>query len=727
MQKLVASKMYWKKCEIFEQKLRLQILRTVSSKTKKKMDFSSIKNEQLVNLLDADSKTLDKMDEPYKKFLIERYCLKLISKELDNAEEVISGLILLTDTKKKKVLETISEVLLQVTQSDPQKQKITLDGLKTGWCFINENIYCALEDEPKISKKLSKEEKNPAIKFFPVSETDWGIVTSHNVKKWAKIDDFYGKMCEVYGETIESCYESIPLTERHQVYFWENADSIGFLDARKASNNIRFVRRSCKPNAEYRLYCKKSHPNLIFVGIFALEDLNENKEITLPILYPMSDSKSNVECACGSSDCKINSFYQKRKNAAQLLIQQLGVPPKKTEKKQIKEIEIDSSNEEEIKETKIEAKPEPIEVQEMQVVVETEELPKKRKNSGSQESPKRRKREELTMYSPEIPPATNTLNREERKIQALMRSFERLENIGGKKKKKKEDDDNQPMIQHSVPKQQTPTPKYVKSDIAPHSQENSNLSPGFQEVKKKKRGPKPKNQNLVDGQPFENGNNNNYKFEKIPKELKQKRPKKKKPNQKPKQLKKVVEEPQMIYYAKKLWIKEIQKEELQKKVEEQQQIRSKLNFFTKKKFLKEYQIEEEKERIEREKEMELKKQKELEELSKLPPKENGEEIKSELKTEEKIEEKLEEKKDQDDKKDEKMDEKEDDEDEKMEEKVEDEKEDEISSSNERVENRDMKIDEAEKSNDENEEEIVKKDDSEKSNDEESEEKPEEKR
>jgi len=87
------------------------------------MDFSSIKNEQLVNLLDADSKTLDKMDEPYKKFLIERYCLKLISKELDNAEEVISGLILLTDTKKKKVLETISEVLLQVTQSDPQKQK----------------------------------------------------------------------------------------------------------------------------------------------------------------------------------------------------------------------------------------------------------------------------------------------------------------------------------------------------------------------------------------------------------------------------------------------------------------------------------------------------------------------------------------------------------------------------------------------------------------------------
>jgi len=251
--------------------------------------------------------------------------------------------------------------------------------LKTGWCFINENIYCALEDEPKISKKLSKEEKNPAIKFFPVSETDWGIVTSHNVKKWAKIDDFYGKMCEVYGETIESCYESIPLTERHQVYFWENADSIGFLDARKASNNIRFVRRSCKPNAEYRLYCKKSHPNLIFVGIFALEDLNENKEITLPILYPMSDSKSNVECACGSSDCKINSFYQKRKNAAQLLIQQLGVPPKKTEKKQIKEIEIDSSNEEEIKETKIEAKPEPIEVQEMQVVVETEELPKKEK------------------------------------------------------------------------------------------------------------------------------------------------------------------------------------------------------------------------------------------------------------------------------------------------------------------------------------------------------------
>jgi len=107
-----------------------------------------------------------------------------------------------------------------------------------------------------------------------------------------------------------------------------------------------------------------------------------------------------------------------------------------------------------------------------------------------------------------------------------------------KKKKKKEDDDNQPMIQHSVPKQQTPTPKYVKSDIAPHSQENSNLSPGFQEVKKKKRGPKPKNQNLVDGQPFENGNNNNYKFEKIPKELKQKRPKKKETKSKTKTIKK---------------------------------------------------------------------------------------------------------------------------------------------------------------------------------------------
>jgi len=116
----------------------------------------------------------------------------------------------------------------------------------------------------------------------------------------------------------------------------------------------------------------------------------------------------------------------------------LGVPPKKTEKKQIiKDIDIDSSNEDEIKETKIEAKPEPIEVQEMQVVAETEELPKKRKNSNPQESPKRRKREELSMYSPEIPPAANTLNREERKIQALMRSFERLENIGGKKKKEK--------------------------------------------------------------------------------------------------------------------------------------------------------------------------------------------------------------------------------------------------------------------------------------------------
>jgi len=57
------------------------------------------------------------------------------------------------------VLETITEVLLHVTLPDPQKPKMTLDGLKTGWCFINENIYCALEDEPKISKKLSKEEK----------------------------------------------------------------------------------------------------------------------------------------------------------------------------------------------------------------------------------------------------------------------------------------------------------------------------------------------------------------------------------------------------------------------------------------------------------------------------------------------------------------------------------------------------------------------------------------
>jgi len=93
------------------------------------------------------------------------------------------------------------------------------------------------------------------------------------------------------------------------VLFYPNFEGSNMcVDASSYGNIARFVRRSCTPNAEVRHVVESED---VHFYIFSLKAISKGSEVTIPYDYDYQNAKYVSECACTKSSCPVSKFRRK--------------------------------------------------------------------------------------------------------------------------------------------------------------------------------------------------------------------------------------------------------------------------------------------------------------------------------------------------------------------------------------------------------------------------------
>ncbi|XP_067684925.1 inactive histone-lysine N-methyltransferase 2E-like isoform X1 [Haliotis asinina] len=84
------------------------------------------------------------------------------------------------------------------------------------------------------------------------------------------------------------------------------------VDASAYGGDARFIRRSCTPNAEVQHVIEKG--NIQFI-VISKKDIPKGGEITIPFDYNYKECSFNVECTCQKVTCPVSKFGKKLRNS----------------------------------------------------------------------------------------------------------------------------------------------------------------------------------------------------------------------------------------------------------------------------------------------------------------------------------------------------------------------------------------------------------------------------
>ncbi|KAM6162003.1 histone-lysine N-methyltransferase SETD5 isoform 6-T6 [Erethizon dorsatum] len=188
------------------------------------------------------------------------------------------------------------------------------------------------------------------------------------------------------------------------------------VDARTFGNDARFIRRSCTPNAEVRHMIADG---TIHLCIYAVSAITKDAEVTIAFDYEYSNCNYKVDCAChkGNRNCPI----QKRNpNAAEL---PLPPPPNlptigaETRRRKARRKELEMEQQNEASEENSDQQPQEV-PEKVNVSSDHEEV------DNPEENPEEEK-EEVTEDVEN--PAHSRRTREDRKVEAIIHTFENSE------------------------------------------------------------------------------------------------------------------------------------------------------------------------------------------------------------------------------------------------------------------------------------------------------------
>ncbi|GIY30119.1 hypothetical protein CDAR_486611 [Caerostris darwini] len=188
------------------------------------------------------------------------------------------------------------------------------------------------------------------------------------------------------------------------------------VDASMYGNDARFVRRSCKPNAEIRhmVYNGKLHLYLQSTKVIFSED-----EVTVPLNFNQHDSIKEIECACGTEECP---FKPKKKNGC------IEVNHEKRRRSRRLTASADDESSQSLVNTTQTDK-----IKASQVKIQTSEVQAHPSESSDLIDLKASSDQETEDNSNEC---KRKLTREQRKIDAYMRAFTQLEKAEKRKQNK---------------------------------------------------------------------------------------------------------------------------------------------------------------------------------------------------------------------------------------------------------------------------------------------------
>lgn len=178
------------------------------------------------------------------------------------------------------------------------------------------------------------------------------------------------------------------------------------LDASSQENVARFTRKSCSPNAEIR--------HMIFDGVvqlylFALKDIGSNTEVTLGLDFDYTAGPHPVKCACGKKSCPVKKYWHKQKSN--------GIKDKT------------GNSDDEVKGNNATKKVSPLKLglskQSSYESPKNDSPAEKQQESKCKSEPATPRGEESDTAN--APKPAHKMTREERKMDAIMKAFERLE------------------------------------------------------------------------------------------------------------------------------------------------------------------------------------------------------------------------------------------------------------------------------------------------------------
>eukprot|EP00026_Physarum_polycephalum_P001045 Phypoly_transcript_01046.p1 GENE.Phypoly_transcript_01046~~Phypoly_transcript_01046.p1 ORF type:complete len:1142 (+),score=210.11 Phypoly_transcript_01046:269-3694(+) len=93
------------------------------------------------------------------------------------------------------------------------------------------------------------------------------------------------------------------------------------VDARRSGSPARFVRRSCTPNSEIRILWEKNKPRFM---IFSTQSIDAHEEVTIPFDSPWRVFQTKTTCACEFKACEVEKWYHERINLGKRLQKMLA-------------------------------------------------------------------------------------------------------------------------------------------------------------------------------------------------------------------------------------------------------------------------------------------------------------------------------------------------------------------------------------------------------------------
>ncbi|XP_013791181.2 histone-lysine N-methyltransferase 2E-like isoform X2 [Limulus polyphemus] len=269
------------------------------------------------------------------------------------------------------------------------------------------------------------------IAEFSISQR--GLVAVQNLKKEQAIIEYRGRFM-----TLSQFKEQYPFFRIRYfpfvLFHKPQADEEEIcVDAREYGNAARFIRRSCTPNAKVRHVIQNG---LLHLYIFSSKDIKKDQEITIPFDFDYQENNLTVDCPCGKQNCAVTSLVSP-KDKQNTECSSLDNTPKRKTRKNSVYIENQSQSKDAVLDTSVSLTHKGTPLKNCAAI----SLPQD-ENTLTEVSLVKDETGEVKQDhvdpTDQCVESRKKMTREERKLDAIMRAFERMEKSQKKKQQARE-------------------------------------------------------------------------------------------------------------------------------------------------------------------------------------------------------------------------------------------------------------------------------------------------
>ncbi|KAL3268102.1 hypothetical protein HHI36_007229 [Cryptolaemus montrouzieri] len=150
--------------------------------------------------------------------------------------------------------------------------------------------------EQRCKNQCFEKREYPQMIPYRTPSRGWGLKTLEPLVKGQFIIEYVGEIIddEEYQRRIKKMHE-----QKDENYYFLTIDNNRMLDAGPKGNAARFMNHSCQPNCETQKWTVNGDTR---VGLFALEDIPENTELTFNYNLECVGTEKKI-CRCGAPNC----------------------------------------------------------------------------------------------------------------------------------------------------------------------------------------------------------------------------------------------------------------------------------------------------------------------------------------------------------------------------------------------------------------------------------------